>query len=132
LACGNAHVRQYALRRHEHRPSSRGQRGLERLRRDGALDDLWLDVNAGELFGFVGRNGAGKTTTVRIVLGILSADAGEVRWAGAPLDLDARYRIGCMSGPEARASALRWLGRFGLKDRRDEELQKIDRRSAQT
>ncbi len=43
-----------------------------------ALESLSLDVRAGELFGFVGRNGAGKTTTMRIVLGVLSPDAGEV------------------------------------------------------
>ena len=115
-----------------------------------ALDDLGLDVQAGELFGFVGRNGAGKTTTMRIVLGVVSSDAGEVCWKGAPLDLDARRRIGYMpeerglypkmrlaeqltylgelhgmAGSDARASALRWLDRFGLKDRRDDELQTL-------
>src|ERR1035437_1232616 len=40
-----------------------------------ALQNLSFDVRAGELFGFVGRNGAGKTTAMRIVLGVLSADA---------------------------------------------------------
>jgi ABC-2 type transport system ATP-binding protein len=49
-----------------------------------AVQDLNFDVRAGELFGFVGRNGAGKTTTLRMVLGVLGAEAGEVRWAGAP------------------------------------------------
>jgi ABC-2 type transport system ATP-binding protein len=65
-----------------------------------ALQDLSFDVRAGELFGFVGRNGAGKTTTMRIALGVLSADAGEVRWDGVPLDFKARRRIGYM--PEER------------------------------
>jgi ABC-2 type transport system ATP-binding protein len=65
-----------------------------------ALQDLGFDVRAGELFGFVGRNGAGKTTTMRIVLGVLSADAGEVPWDGVPLDFAARQRIGYM--PEER------------------------------
>jgi ABC-2 type transport system ATP-binding protein len=55
-----------------------------------AVQDLSFDVRAGELFGFVGRNGAGKTTTMRIVLGVLGADAGEVRWDGKPLDFEAR------------------------------------------
>ncbi|MCK9904915.1 ATP-binding cassette domain-containing protein, partial [Frankia sp. Cpl3] len=65
-----------------------------------ALDGMTFDVRAGELFGFVGSNGAGKTTTMRIALGVLAADAGEVRWAGRPVDLAVRRRIGYM--PEER------------------------------
>jgi ABC-type glutathione transport system ATPase component len=65
-----------------------------------AVDDLSLEVPAGELFGFVGRNGAGKTTAMRIVLGVLTADAGEVRFGGTPLTFDARRRIGYL--PEER------------------------------
>jgi ABC-2 type transport system ATP-binding protein len=44
-----------------------------------ALDGLDLSVRAGEVHGFLGPNGAGKTTTLRILLGLLRADAGEVR-----------------------------------------------------
>jgi len=101
-------------------------------------------------FGFVGRNGAGKTTTMRIVLGVLAPDAGEVRWDGRPLNLAARRRIGYMpeerglypkmrlseqlaylgelhgmAGSEARVSAVRWLDRFGLKDRANDDLQAL-------
>ena len=47
-----------------------------------ALNDVTFEVPAGELFGFVGSNGAGKTTTMRIILGVLRADAGVVRWGG--------------------------------------------------
>ncbi|MEJ7893600.1 MAG: ATP-binding cassette domain-containing protein [Solirubrobacteraceae bacterium] len=65
-----------------------------------ALDDLSFAVPEGALFGFVGRNGAGKTTTMRIVLGVLAADAGEVRWRGSVIDRDARTRFGYM--PEER------------------------------
>jgi ABC-2 type transport system ATP-binding protein len=65
-----------------------------------ALREMTFDVRAGELFGFVGSNGAGKTTTMRIALGVLSADAGEVRFDGTPLTLSARRRIGYM--PEER------------------------------
>src|SRR5262245_13784235 len=61
---------------------------------------MTFDVRAGELFGFVGSNGAGKTTTMRVVLGVLEADAGVVRWAGQPLDLHTRRQIGYM--PEER------------------------------
>jgi ABC-2 type transport system ATP-binding protein len=45
-----------------------------------ALDDLSFAVAEGQTFGFVGPNGAGKTTAMRIILGVLEADAGQVRW----------------------------------------------------
>ena len=115
-----------------------------------AVRDLGFDVHAGELFGFVGRNGAGKTTTMRIVLGVLAADAGEVRWNGKPLDFAARRRFGYMpeerglypkmrlaeqlaylgelhgmTGSEARVSAVGWIDRFGLKDRAGDDLQAL-------
>lgn len=49
-----------------------------------ALDGASFDVHPGELFGFVGSNGAGKTTTMRIILGVLAADSGEVRLDATP------------------------------------------------
>ena len=65
-----------------------------------ALQDMTFNVRPGELFGFVGSNGAGKTTTMRIALGVLSADSGQVRLGGQPIDLTVRRRIGYM--PEER------------------------------
>ena len=47
-----------------------------------ALDGLDLSVQVGEVHGFLGPNGAGKTTTLRILLGLLRADAGEARLLG--------------------------------------------------
>jgi polyether ionophore transport system ATP-binding protein len=47
-----------------------------------ALDGLDLSVATGEVHGFLGPNGAGKTTTIRILLGLLRADAGEVSLLG--------------------------------------------------
>ena len=44
-----------------------------------ALDGLDLSVATGEVHGFLGPNGAGKTTTIRVLLGLLRADAGEAR-----------------------------------------------------
>lgn len=43
-----------------------------------AVNGVNLNIEKGEIFGFVGPNGAGKTTTMRIVAGLLSADSGEV------------------------------------------------------
>ncbi|GAB2931760.1 ATP-binding cassette domain-containing protein [Rhodococcus aerolatus] len=107
-----------------------------------ALDDVSFTVGAGELFGFVGSNGAGKTTTMRIVLGVLAADTGEVLLGGRPVDLDVRRRIGYMPaerglypkmkvgaqltylarlhGMDAAAAAAaveRWTERLGVADR---------------
>ena len=47
-----------------------------------ALDGLDLSVAAGEVHGFLGPNGSGKTTTIRVLLGLLRPDAGEVRLLG--------------------------------------------------
>ena len=65
-----------------------------------ALDGVTFAVPKGELIGFVGRNGAGKTTAMRIALGVLEADGGEVRWEGRPADREIRRRFGYM--PEER------------------------------
>jgi ABC-2 type transport system ATP-binding protein len=48
-----------------------------------ALDGLDLTVEQGEVHGFLGPNGAGKSTTLRVLLGLLRADAGTVRVLGA-------------------------------------------------
>src|SRR5215471_5471831 len=51
--------------------------------RTRALDGLDLRVGPGEVHGFLGPNGAGKSTTIRILLGLLRADAGTARLLGA-------------------------------------------------
>lgn len=65
-----------------------------------ALDDVGFTVQAGRLTGFVGGNGSGKTTTMRILMGVLRADAGQVLLDGRPLDAASRRRFGYM--PEER------------------------------
>jgi len=54
----------------------------KRFGRTVALDGLDLRVEAGEVHGFLGPNGAGKTTTIRILLGLLRADAGQATLLG--------------------------------------------------
>jgi ABC-2 type transport system ATP-binding protein len=50
-----------------------------------ALDGLDLEVPAGVVYGFLGPNGAGKTTTMRILAGLIRADAGSVELFGRPV-----------------------------------------------
>ncbi|GGL06599.1 ABC transporter ATP-binding protein [Sphaerisporangium melleum] len=112
-----------------------------------ALDGVSLTVRPGETFGFVGANGAGKTTTMRIVMGVLAADAGQVRWNGGPAGFATRRRfgympeerglyakmrvaeqieyfgrLGGMRAPDARRSAEALIERLGLAARRADEV----------
>jgi simple sugar transport system ATP-binding protein len=48
-----------------------------------ALQDVSLEVGAGEVLGLVGDNGAGKSTTVKIISGAISPDAGEIVFEGS-------------------------------------------------
>ena len=107
-----------------------------------ALDGCSFEVRDGRITGFLGPNGAGKTTTMRAIFGLVQPDAGELLWAGDPVDLSARRAFGYM--PEergvypkmrvgdqlvffaelagltpqaAREAAQRWLRRLGLEGR---------------
>ncbi|GIE27278.1 ABC transporter ATP-binding protein [Actinoplanes italicus] len=64
------------------------------------LKDVSFTVDSGRLTGFVGANGAGKTTTMRIILGVLAADSGQVTWHGRPVTREDRQKFGYM--PEER------------------------------
>ncbi|MCD0444337.1 ATP-binding cassette domain-containing protein [Glycomyces sp. A-F 0318] len=61
-----------------------------------ALDGVSLSAAPGEVVGFVGANGAGKTTTMRIAMGVLAADSGQIVYNGAPLGVEQRRRFGYM------------------------------------
>jgi ABC-2 type transport system ATP-binding protein len=66
------------------------------------LRGLNLAVPRGTICGFLGRNGAGKTTTLKLLLGILRPDAGQIRLFGKTVEseassIDARRRIGFVS-----------------------------------
>ncbi len=71
-------------------------RGLSRRFPGGqGVHGLDLQVPAGAIYGFLGANGAGKTTTIRLLLGLLRADAGDVHLLGHPLHPD---RAGALAG----------------------------------
>jgi ABC-2 type transport system ATP-binding protein len=66
-----------------------------------ALRDVSLDVDTGEIFGFLGLNGAGKTTTIRILLDLVRPTTGRAAVFGADTQahsLDVRARIGYLPG----------------------------------
>ncbi|KRE63446.1 ATP-binding cassette domain-containing protein [Nostocoides sp. Soil756] len=115
-----------------------------------AVDGVSFDVRDGILTGFVGGNGAGKTTTMRMVMGVLAVDAGEVRWQGRTVTAADQRRFGYMpeerglypkqrvldqlvylaqlkgmAAETARRAALEHLERFGLAERAGDQLQKL-------
>ncbi|WP_017612216.1 ABC transporter ATP-binding protein [Nocardiopsis salina] len=64
-------------------PNAVDVRGVDKsFGRFRALDGLDLTVRTGQVSGFLGPNGSGKSTTIRILLGLLRADAGRVRLLG--------------------------------------------------
>ena len=44
-----------------------------------AVDQLSLEINSGEVFGFLGPNGAGKSTTIRTMMNFIAPSAGEIK-----------------------------------------------------
>jgi len=65
-----------------------------------AVDNLSLEVHAGEIFGFLGHNGAGKTTTVRLLNGVIEATSGDMRVLGLDPQVDGptlRARTGVLT-----------------------------------
>lgn len=51
-----------------------------------AVDNISFELNKPGVFGLLGTNGAGKTTTIRMLLGIIKKDSGEITWNGKVVD----------------------------------------------
>ncbi len=115
-----------------------------------AVDDVSFDVRPGRFTGFVGGNGAGKTTTMRMVMGLLQPNAGEVRWQGQQITTRDRAQFGYMpeerglypkqpvrsqlvylgelhgmSAKQARDASDALMERFGLGDRVKDKLETL-------
>ena len=65
-----------------------------------AVRDLSLTVPQGSIVGFLGPNGAGKSTSLRMALGVLSPDVGDVRLFGGPPNIETLRQVGFL--PEER------------------------------
>jgi ABC-2 type transport system ATP-binding protein len=89
-----------------------------------AVKDLKLEVNQGEVFGFLGLNGAGKTTTIRILLDLLRPSAGRASVMGRDCQsqgLEVRSLVGYLPGEMGLyrdmtgRELLDFLGRLGTR-----------------
>lgn len=72
-----------------------------------AVDAISFSMEQPGVFGLIGTNGAGKTTTIRMILGMMSKDEGEILWDGKPFD----------RSPGAGWAICRRNGGFTLKTR---------------
>lgn len=114
------------------------------------LRGVSMNVEPGQVMGFVGANGAGKTTTMRIVMGITDANRGRVTFGDRPIDALVRASIGYM--PEERGlypkmkvgeqleyfarlhgqnrstahqSTRNWVDRLGVSERLKDNVEKL-------
>lgn len=65
-----------------------------------AVDSVSLNIEKGDIYGLLGPNGAGKTTTIRMMMGIIEPDAGEIMCNGNLIRQDDRLNFGYL--PEER------------------------------
>ena len=56
-----------------------------------AADNVSIDINEGEIFGFIGPNGAGKSTTIRMIIGALNATSGDIYFKGENIRKHKKY-----------------------------------------
>lgn len=127
--------------------------GFWRRRKHRSLDNLSLEVNEGEIFGFLGPNGAGKTTTIKLLMGLIFPTAGTARVRGRSIDdirmhreigylpeqpyfydyltarelLDYFARFFGFSAADRRERVARFLERVGLGAAADVQLRKFSK-----
>lgn len=91
---------------------------LERVRKafDGlvAVDDLSLRIEPGTIFGLLGPNGAGKTSTIRMMIGVILPDAGQIKLFGKPLERGLLARVGYLPEERGLYRKMKVLGQLKL------------------
>lgn len=92
-----------------------------------SVNNLNITLKKGEVLGLLGRNGAGKTTTIKMVLGLLNPDQGEIKWNGKKLS---RTDVSIGYLPEERGlyikskviDQLRYFGRLEGMTKKDVDV----------
>ena len=120
-----------------------------------AVDAIHFTIPSPQIFGLIGTNGAGKTTTLRMLLGVLEKDEGDILWDGQPLRRD-MVRVGYMpeerglypkitvieqltyfgtlrgmKRPDAIREADRWLERLGVSEYRSARAETLSKGNQQ-
>ena len=73
-----------------------------------AVHDLSLSIPTGGILGLLGQNGAGKTTTIRMILGLLKPDQGEILWNGQPINRE-KLKIGYLPEEQSFIRRIKFL-----------------------
>ena len=117
-----------------------------------AVHNFSFTAESGKIYGFLGPNGAGKTTTIRMIMGIIEPDSGNINVFGEKLSEGSKKRIGYipeerglykkyrvsdlllyfgrlkgLSLEDARKNTEIWLDRVGLKDRANSKIEELSK-----
>jgi len=121
-----------------------------------AVDNISLKVQKGDIYGFLGPNGAGKTTSIRMIMGIIKPDNGNIKFNGLDINTINRkklgylpedrglyqkqnlseilYYFGCLKGldkKDSKSKANLWLERFNLYDQKGRKVEELSKGNQQ-
>ncbi|WKL05074.1 ATP-binding cassette domain-containing protein [Paenibacillus amylolyticus] len=121
-----------------------------------AVNGVTLNVKEGEIYGLLGANGAGKTTTMRMVLGLIHPDGGNILYNGKPYNTELQQIMGYlpeerglypkvkvseqinylarlrgMNGKDADQSLKYWLNRFEVPEYYDKKIEELSKGNQQ-
>ena len=121
-----------------------------------AVDNISLEVQKGDIYGFLGPNGAGKTTSIRMIMGIIKPDIGSIKLNGSDINTINRKKLGylpedrglyqkqnlseilhyfgCLKGLDKKDSKNRanlWLERFYLDDQKGRKIEELSKGNQQ-
>lgn len=101
----------------------------KRFGRKVVVNNLDLNIRKGDIYGFIGPNGAGKTTVMKVILGLLFANGGEVSLFGEPQNIRNLRRVGSLieaPGLYGNCTAFENMKRFSiLSGGTDSEIHEI-------
>ncbi len=117
-----------------------------------AVNNLSFTAESGKIYGFLGPNGAGKTTTIRMIMGIIGPDSGEIKIFGKRISDESKRQIGYipeerglykkykvsdlllyfarlkgMNSEEAKRNISFWLEKVNLKDRANSKIEELSK-----